>query len=71
MTLLDQVRFLTITPFNKGNTVNDKYELSNTFYNCFIGKLSEINIVAKVALYPIFILGYFVWLSLDFLFVWK
>ena len=48
-----------------------KYEASNDFYECFLGKESEINLLGKIVLFPILILSYFTWLSLDFLFVKK
>ena len=47
---------------------SNKYELSNMFYECFLSREgSDINEVARIALYPIFGFGYIVWLTLDFL----
>jgi hypothetical protein len=46
-----------------------KYEASNEFYECFLGKDGDINLFGKILLYPLLISCYFVWLSLDFLFV--
>ena len=46
-----------------------KYKASNDFYECFLGKDSDINRLGKVILFIPLILCYSVWLSLDFLFV--
>ncbi len=45
-----------------------KYDASNTFYECFLGKEADINLFGKIALFPFIILCYAMWLCLDFLF---
>ncbi len=46
-----------------------KYQASNDFYECFLGKEADINLFGKIVLYPFLIIGFAMWRCLDFLFV--
>lgn len=48
-----------------------KYEASNAFYECFLGKESDLNLFGKIMLFPLLIICFTVWRCLDFLFVKK
>jgi hypothetical protein len=48
--------------------MSDKYQSSNDFYGCFLGRYASINKFGKVLLFPIILLGYSVFVTMDFLF---